>query len=111
MLEEGKYKKLIGQIIRNTREDLNLTQEELSARIELDQSNLSNIENGKNFPSFITFCKLIEELNVEPNNLLRFLKFNVNNKEIVDIEIEEHIKKCTPDLKEHINAILKCLRV
>lgn len=47
-MDFNKGKELIGLIVRNKRDKLKLTQEELSARISLDQSNLSNIENGKN---------------------------------------------------------------
>lgn len=79
-MDFNKGKELIGLIVRNKRDKLKLTQEELSARISLDQSNLSNIENGKNFPAFTTFCALVEVLNIEPNEFLRFLNFSQGQK-------------------------------
>lgn len=72
-MDFNKGKELIGLIVRNKRDKLKLTQEELSARISLDQSNLSNIENGKNFPAFTTFCALVEVLNIYAGLLLNNL--------------------------------------
>ena len=46
-MDNIKCKKLIGLIVKNKRDELGLTQEELSAQLDIDQSNLSNIENGK----------------------------------------------------------------
>lgn len=109
-MEETKRKKLIGTIIRNEREKRGLTQEELSARISLDQSNLSNIENGKNYPSFATFCALVEVLDIEPNEFLGFLKFGSNTKEIIDIKIQELVKKYSPELKENLFKVLKKIK-
>lgn len=106
-MNEIKYKKLIGLIVKNKRDELGLTQEELSAQLDIDQSNLSNIENGKNFPSFTTFCTLAETLNIEPNEFLGFLKFDKNSKETIDIEIQEYLKPLSQELKAHILEILK----
>lgn len=102
----NEYQKLLGQIIRNERERQNLTQEELSARINLIQGNLSNIENGKNFPAFATFCALVETLNIEPNEVLCFLKFSTNDKDPIDIEIQEQVKKLPNELKNSLLTIL-----
>lgn len=79
-MDFNKGKELIGLIVRNKRDKLKLTQEELSARISLDQSNLSNIENGKNFPAFTTFCALVEVLIM--NNKFNKVQFGRRLKEI-----------------------------
>ena len=106
-MKEEESKKIIGLIVKNQREKLSLTQEELSEKINIDQSNLSNIENGKNFPSFTTLCSLIENLNIEPNEFLGFLKFKSNNKDIIDIEISERLKAISISIKLHILEIIK----
>ena len=106
-MDDIKCKKLIGLIVKNKRDELGLTQEELSAQLDIDQSNLSNIENGKNYPSFTTFCTLVETLNIEPNEFLSFLKFSNNSKEAIDIDIQEYIKPLSTKLKTNVLEILK----
>lgn len=108
-MNEMNCKKLLGLIIKNKREALNLTQEELSARINLDQSNLSNIENGKSFPSFPKFCSIIEVFDAEPNELLAFLNFSANSKTPVDIEMQEYIQKLPLELKTHFLEIMRVI--
>lgn len=108
-MDEINCKKLLGLIIKNKREAMNLTQEELSARINLDQSNLSNIENGKSFPSFPKFCSFIEALDVEPNELLAFLNFSANSKTSNDIEMQEYSKKLPLELKAHFIEIMRII--
>lgn len=108
-MDEINSKKLIGTIIKNKRETLNLTQEELSARVNIDQSNLSNIENGKSYPSFPKLCSFIEVLDIEPNELLAFLKFSSNKNTYMDIEFLEYSKKLTPEFKTHILEIMKLI--
>lgn len=105
-MDFNKGKELIGLIVRNKRDKLKLTQEELSARISLDQSNLSNIENGKNFPAFTTFCALVEVLNIEPNEFLRFLNFSQGQKDSLDIEIQERINSFSKDTKSQLYEII-----
>lgn len=109
-MQEEQINKLIGDIIKNERIKLNLTQDELGAKIGLEQSNLSNIENGKNSPSFATLCALIETLNIEPNRILGFLKFNNTQKSILNIKIEELIMPLSDDIKIHILELLKQLK-
>ena len=108
-MDEITCKKIMGLMIKNKREALGLTQEELSARINLDQSNLSNIENGKSFPSFPKFCSIIEALDVEPNEMLSFLSFSLNTKNITDIEFQEYSKKLPQELKLHFLEIMKII--
>jgi len=106
-MTKSAQKKLIGLVIKNAREQKGLTQEELSARININQSNMSNIENGKNFPSFNTLCSLVEILNIAPNDLLGFLKFSDIKKDILDNEILEYIKPLDKELKKNLIEIIK----
>lgn len=105
-----QYKSTVGLIIKKKRESMNITQEELSARIDLSQGNLSNIENGKNFPSMDTFFALVEILNIEPNQFLSFLKFQPEPKSILDIELQEYIKPLSSDLKYCLSKIIKKIK-
>lgn len=107
VIDKKCSKKLIGLVIKNAREQKGLTQEELSASININQSNMSNIENGKNFPSFNTLCSLVEILNIAPNELLGFLNFSNNEKDALDIEILEYIKPFDKELKKSLIEIIK----
>ena len=42
---------LLGQRIKELRKHLNISQQELAEKINIDQRNLSNIETGRSFPS------------------------------------------------------------
>lgn len=77
-MNEEDAKRLLGIKLRNLREKLGYSQDRFSSLINLDATNLSRIETGKSFPSFITFCNIIEVLKIEPNNLLNFISFNEN---------------------------------
>lgn len=66
-------KEKIGRNIKRIRTSLNLTQEAFCNGINLENSNLSNIENGKSYPSLQTLIKIIDVYNIEPNEL-----FNAN---------------------------------
>ncbi len=108
-MTKNEIKNIIGLIIKNARDSNKLTQEELSARININQSNLSNIENGKNFPSFETLCAIVEILNIEPNELLGFLKFKENKKTSLDIELFEYIRNLDNNTKNSLLSIVKKL--
>lgn len=72
-MTDNNYKKLLGQRIKAIRNSLGLTQENFCNEINLEISNLSNIENGKYFPSLQTLFKIINTFKIEPNEL-----FNIN---------------------------------
>lgn len=109
-MNSSSQKKLIGLIIKNAREAKALTQEELSAKIAINQGNLSNIENGKSFPSFQTLCSIIEVLNIEPNELLSFLKFSSNQKDALTLEILEYVKPLSCGIKDSLLNLLKNIK-
>jgi len=108
-MTKEKRMKILGQIVKNSRISNNLTQEKLSELIEINQSNLSNIENGKNFPSFETLCDLIEATKVSPNELLSFLNFDSETKDILDLELNIHIKSLSKENKELLLNLIKKL--
>lgn len=59
----------IGNKIRLLRKKRNVSQEELAARLDVRTSTLSSIETGKTFPSYSTFTKLCEVLEIHPKDL------------------------------------------
>lgn len=68
-MEELEYKNSLGRKIKQIRNSLNLTQESFCNEINLEISNLSNIENGKSYPSLQTLNKIITTFKIEPNEL------------------------------------------
>lgn len=61
---------LLGANIRHRRKELRLTQEELAARLEITQSYLSEVENGKRSPLVGRLASFAEALEVSPSYLL-----------------------------------------
>ena len=57
---------LFGGKIREIRKKSGLTQEQFSEKIGIESPSLSNIENGKSFPSMQTVLKIMEEFDILP---------------------------------------------
>ncbi|MCM1264990.1 MAG: helix-turn-helix domain-containing protein [Candidatus Gastranaerophilales bacterium] len=66
-------KKKIGQIFKKYRKDMNLTQFELAEKVGLNEKQISRIEAGLNYPTYMTFVSLIKVLNVNISD------FDINN--------------------------------
>ncbi len=109
-MNDSIKKEILGQIIKNEREKQNYTQDKFSALIDIDPRNLSKIEKGKSFPSFGTFCKIIEVLKIEPNYFLKFVQFeNVQNDEL-DVQLVELIKALPNELKNKIFELIRVIK-
>jgi transcriptional regulator with XRE-family HTH domain len=64
--------KMAGNKIRETREHLGLSQDEVVLKCDVTKGNLSNIENGNKDFYFTTFLEIAKGLGVEPKDLLNF---------------------------------------
>ncbi len=62
----------IGRKIKEARQLMGLTQEELAEKVDMDSKHLSKIENGLHLPTYNTLKKLSS-----------FLNFNLENSETV----------------------------
>ncbi len=58
-------KKILGQIIRRHRKLANFTQSELAEKVGVNEKQISRIESGQNYPTYMTFTKLINVLDIE----------------------------------------------
>ncbi len=58
-------KKILGQMIRKYRKMKNYTQFQLAELVGLNEKQISRIEAGQNYPTYITFAKLIEALEIK----------------------------------------------
>ena len=109
-MEEKLLKKHIGARIKSFRKQNNLTQNDFCEIIDLEQNNLSNIENGKTFPDVKTLFAMIEFGKINPNFLLGFLNNNNNNYySNIDFELLNVIINLPAKAKETLKEFLKSL--
>ncbi len=98
-------KKYVGKKIKEIRKSSKMTQEIFSEAIGIEPSSLSNIENGKSFPSMGTVLKIMEKFNVSPADFFDFEYFQ--NEESVEEEIFEKIKTLDYKNKQIIFKIIR----
>ena len=102
---------LIGTRIKNARKSQKLSQEQLCALAELDQSTLSRIENGDGFPSLANFISILNVLHLEPNFILDFICYESNPKnDNVDLLILEYIKTLNIQTKKKILELIQTIQ-
>ena len=88
---------LLGKRIKELRKKLNISQQELAEKINVDARNLSNIECGISFPSK-TLGELAFALNVTLPELFDFEHLNLDRKNLKD-EIQNLKTLSDEDLK------------
>lgn len=81
-------KELLGKRLRELRKRKGINQEKLAELIDVDPTTISNIENGKNYPSMINLenllnvldCSFIEAFDFEHKNSDEDLILQITNK-------------------------------
>lgn len=76
-------KKLLGKRIQEIRKSKKMTQEYLSELIGIEPASLSNIENGKYYPTAENLDKILSVLNVKPGELFEF-EHHASQDELLD---------------------------
>ncbi len=104
---ENLYKCALGENIRRIRKRNNMTQDVFSEKIGIEPSSLSNIENGKSFPSALTIIQIHQEFNINVEEIfdIEYLK-NINS---IEDDIYSAVKKLNPDKKRVLWKIIKSL--
>lgn len=92
--------KEFGKRISNCRRLSDISQKQLAQMIHVSNNHLSNIENGKSAPSFLTFLSICKALSISPSYLIYGTSITVDS-----IIVEKISKKSTAD-KEIISRIL-----
>lgn len=69
-----------------------MTQDAFSEKIGIEPSSLSNIENGKSFPSTLTIIQIQKH-------------FNIRAEEIFDIEFSNNIKTIEQDISSRLKTL------
>lgn len=103
-------KKEFGARLKAFRCNRNLTQEKLSEIINLEVSNISNIENGKTNPDFTTLCRIISNANIEPNYLLGFLNKDNVQCSSIDFEIINLLIALPKETKKYFKDFLVSIK-
>lgn len=62
-MDEALVKKLVGKKIKQYRKTLNLTQDSLGEKININQRQVALIESGKSFPLLSTLTKMTKVFN------------------------------------------------
>jgi ribosome-binding protein aMBF1 (putative translation factor) len=63
------YRTAVGVAVKQRREKLGLTQEDLAAKAGIPQSHVSRLERGKHIPTFATVEKVAKALKTKPSTL------------------------------------------
>ena len=105
-MNEEQVKRELGLRIKSYRNNKNMTQEYLSAVIDLTQGNLSRIENGLSLPETSTICSLIENTDIDPDYLFGFLKDKKKKFSSIDFYIVSILADLPLKTKEHFKDFL-----
>jgi transcriptional regulator with XRE-family HTH domain len=70
-----------GKVLRNLREEKNLSQEQLALLSELDRTYISLLERGKRRPTINTLIALSEALEIEPSEIIEKMVANIYNEQ------------------------------
>lgn len=105
-----KIKKELGQRVKAFRKNNNYTQEQFCEIINLEQSNLSNIETAKNLPDILTLFSMIENGPIEPNFLLGFFNKNLEKHKPIDYEILDLLLNLPDESKIKLKGIIELLK-
>ena len=87
---------MIGDKIRNAREDMDLLQSDMARLIPMNQSNYSKIERGVQEPSIEQLRRICQILNLDPRYLLEL--GDMESVTLADMQLLSDIKKF---VKEH----------
>ena len=103
--DEDLYKKVIGENIRKIRKRNKLAQDIFSEKIGIEPSNLSNIENGKSFPSTMTIIQIQKNFNISTEEIFDTDDFKA--LQIIENEIINSIQNLDENKKRLLWKIIK----
>jgi len=94
-------KQMLGKRIRELRKRKGINQEKLAELIDVDPTTISNIENGKNYPSMNNLENLLEVLNSSFTEAFDFEHKNSNE------DLMSQINRKLKDNPEQIEVFYK----
>lgn len=72
------YAQIIGGLLRELREEKELTQEQLSGLAALDRTHYSKLERGLRNPTIETLFKIAQALGMKPHEIMKLIEDEVN---------------------------------
>ena len=109
-MDNTRIKTEFGLRLKAFRLNKKLNLESFGGLIGLNFVNLSNIENGKTYPDFMTLCSIIEKSGAAPEYLLGFLQENDIKYEADDFVIMKQIIKLTKKQKQALIDFLSDIK-
>jgi len=109
-MDASLIKKELGLRIKSFRNSKGLTQESFGVLIGLEQTNVSNIENGKTFPDIKTLCDIVSLAGAEPNYLLNFLQSKEKAFSSIDFELIDLIVDLPSEAKKYLLNLINALK-
>lgn len=109
-MDEEQLKIEVGKIVRHLRKKRKMSQEKLAELIGISINSLSNIENGKFFPSFLNLIGIFKAFEIQPNTLFIYVEeVGYKNRTILDVELSESIDTLTENVKKSFIQLIKSL--
>ena len=102
------YKKLLSLGIKKSRENRNITQEQLAEKIDVSIETIKNIEQCKSTPTAKTIDKICEAFNTTPYDLL-IPPVTDSQSEII-ADIDKKLKLCTKEQLKFIDEFIDLYR-
>lgn len=108
-MDESKIKLVVGKTIKRYRKAFNLTQMQLGEIIGINQKQIALIETGKSFPMLSTMTKLAEVFNCSVSDFFELVESN--NKETLQVQIQDIINHCDVEELKQVYKILKTIKI
>lgn len=99
-------RKLLGKRIRELRIKKGLKQEQLAEMVDMEPASICNIENGKNYPSFMNLEKIINVLGV---SFIEVFQFDQHQEKIDLINAINKMLSENPEKVKDTYKIVKAL--
>lgn len=104
---EIELKRKLGRLVADRRKALNLSQEALAEKINVQTRTLSKIENGHTFFTIKTLCSLCDVFNLSPKSFFDF----EDDKSINERKLNEIIDKIENGGNEKIDYYYEIINV
>ena len=97
-------KVLLGKRLRELRKRKGINQEKLAELIDVDPTTISNIENGKNYPSLINLENLLDVLDCSFLDAFDF--DHKNNNEDLILQINQKLKNNPEKIQDFYKIVV-----
>ncbi|MBR1907829.1 helix-turn-helix transcriptional regulator [bacterium] len=101
-------KKLLGKRLRELRKKKGYSQEKIAELVNIDPTTISNIENGKNYPSLINLENIINILGISFLDIFDFE--HKNSKEDLIDEINNALKQNPEKIEDCYKVIMALIK-